>query len=294
MNFEEIKLEEMEIHPTKVRWIRKNYVRCLADSIQQQGLLTPLVVVKKEEKYQVLSGAHRMQALKQLNERTAPCVVFCDGEASEILTKILHLDGKQRTTNALQEGQLLYKLMDLGYTQLEMAEIVGKSPSWIQHRLALVVSLAKEVQSLVANESLPPRKAQTIARLPVEKQEAFAWKVREERLSVNEVDQLVAMFNDEKTDEGMKNCILKTPRLALQTSRIKPKKGVAGDVRNMCYSIGLFKQELQDIKNLLSCRKGVTTVERKELGRYIGEAEQLLGEIRNLIKKTGERSHEKV
>lgn len=294
MKLKEIPLENMEIHPSKVQWTKESHVQSLSESIYQQGLLNPLVVVKKDKTYQVLSGAHRMQALKKLQMKTAPCVLLFDDADSEILMNILHLDGKQRTTNALQEGQLLYQLLNLGNSQMELSELVDKSPSWIQHRLALVVSLAPKVQDMVARNFLSARKAQSIARLPLEKQESFAWKVKKERLSVNEVDQLVAVFNGEKTEDEMKDCILNTPRLALQATKKNSAKGVASDVRNICFSMLEMQKNLENIRELLSHRKEVKPVERRELKKSIHETEQLLRAIGNLIEKTRKRGSEKV
>lgn len=294
MQLQEIPLENMEIHPSKVQWTKASHVQSLSESIYQQGLLNPLVVVKKDKTYQVLSGAHRMQALKKLQMKTAPCVLLFDDADSEILMNILHLDGKQRTTNALQEGQLLYQLLNLGNSQVELSELVDRSPSWIQHRLALVVSLAPEVQDMVARNFLSARKAQSIARLPLEKQESFAWKVKKERLSVNEVDQLVAVFNGKKTDDELKDCILNTPRLALQATKKNPVKGVASDIRNICFSMVEMQKNLENIKELLAHRKEIKAVERRELKKSLQETKQLLEAIGSLIGKTRKRGSKEV
>ncbi len=274
------------IHPSKEPWTQASHVQSLSVSIHQQGLLNPLVVVKNDKRYLVLSGTHRLQALKILRVKTAPCIVLSGEEEGEILMNILHLDSKQRITNALQEGQLLYQLLNLGNSQIELAEIVNKSTSWVQHRMALVVSLTPKVQDMIARNYLSPRKAQSIARLPIEKQEFFARKVKEERLSVQEVDQLVALFNKNNTDDEMKEKILNLPLFVLKGTKIKPKKGVSSDVRSICFSIREMKKSLENIKEILTNRKEVKSVEKREIKKCIEETEQVLGELRCIVEGT--------
>jgi len=93
--------------------------------------------------------------------------------------------------------------------------MVGRSASWVQHRIALVTTLADALQKEVVEGTLSSKKAQDIARLPLLEQEKFAAKVKLEKLSAKQVAKLVALYNRPNTDEQMKQCIINTPSIAL-------------------------------------------------------------------------------
>lgn len=297
MELQELLLAELEIHPNKERWLQSRHFKRLAYSIQDQGLLTPLIVLKTEHNgYQILAGAHRMRALEMLQIKSAPCVIVpsVDDEKVDVLRHILHLEGVQRSINALQEGQLLCDLHDLGYSQGKLAKIVNRSPSWVQHRMALVVSLSQDVQDLLAKNTLSPRKAQSIARLPIEKQAAFTWKVITDHISAKDVDALVALFHHKNTNESLKESILTNPLFALNGTKKKSIKGVENDVRSMCFSLEEMMVTLENIKCLLINRKELTGVERRELKKVFKNTERIFGEVQSLIAGSGRTSSKEV
>jgi len=281
----ELPLKLVKIHQIKKDWIKNAHVNGLISSINNQGLLSPLIVIKSGETYEVLSGAHRLTALQSLGYDSAPCVVA--DEKEEPMQLILQLDCLQRQTNALQEGQALKSLLELGYSQEQVSVIVGKSSSWVQHRLALVVQLVKSLQDEVARGYLSAKKAQDIARLPVTIQKRFAFLVHNLNLSAREVEKLVAIYNNPKTTDQLKQCILTTPKLALQPiNKGKIKRGIDPQLRAIYNVMDETKEKLEGIEIILTERQ-LTLDEQKQLKGKFQEVYVILGQLQSIVSRQG-------
>lgn len=287
-----LELKSLKVHQSKKSWIKSTHVDSLIESISKQGLLTPLIVTKTGDIYEVLSGAHRLAALQSLGYDCAPCIIV--DEEEEPFELLLHLDCLQRQTNPLQEGQFLKSLIELGYSQEQLSHLVGKSSSWVQHRLALVVQLVKPLQDEVARGYLSAKKAQDIARLPASAQQCFAFLVHKQNLSARDVEKLVALYNNPKTSEELKRCILTTPKLALQpVQKEKGKRNLDPELRSVCNVIDETKGKLENIKSILDERE-LSLNERKQFQSKFGEVFALLRQLQAIVSRPGDKGTEEV
>jgi ParB family chromosome partitioning protein len=140
-NFSEVQLEE------------------LAVSIREKGLVQPLVVRPvrpssgEVETYEIVAGERRWRAAQLANLHEVPVVVraLSDQEAVEIAI----IENVQREDlNAIEEGEGYKLLMDgHGYTQEDLAKVIGKSRSHLANTLRLL-RLPDAVQELVRSGEL--------------------------------------------------------------------------------------------------------------------------------------------
>jgi len=85
----EVFTEELDINslvPSSKNFYGIREIEELAASIEENGLMHNLVVRKKEDMYEILSGERRYNALKKLNWSKAPCKVI---EASDLESEII-------------------------------------------------------------------------------------------------------------------------------------------------------------------------------------------------------------
>jgi ParB family transcriptional regulator, chromosome partitioning protein len=126
----------------------------LAASIRERGLVQPLVVRPSTgDTYEIVAGERRWRAAQLANLHDVPVVVraLSDQEAVEIAI----IENVQREDlNAIEEGEGYKLLMDgHGYTQEDVAKIIGKSRSHLANTLRLL-KLPDGVQDLVRSGAL--------------------------------------------------------------------------------------------------------------------------------------------
>jgi len=138
-----IPLQAIEPNPDQPRkHFDEKSLEELAASIRIQGVLQPIVVKRRGEAFLLVAGERRYRAalLAELTELPA---VLTDGDEQEIAL----IENLQRENlKPLEEAEALSALLeDRGYTQEQLAGIVGKSRVTITETLALV-DLPEEIK----------------------------------------------------------------------------------------------------------------------------------------------------
>ena len=195
------KLRLMDIEPNRDQ-PRKDFdeksLSELAESIEQHGVLQPLVVRPLTNGgYQLVAGERRWRAARIAGLTEVPVVIkeLTDEEVIEIAM----IENLQREDlNPLEEALGYRYMMDeLNITQEQAAEKVGKSRPAVANAIRLL-RLPDEVQEMVKNNLISPGHARAL--LGFENQELIiqtAKRIVKEDLSVREVETLVK--NSQKT-----------------------------------------------------------------------------------------------
>lgn len=138
-----LEIAALRHHPDNARAPReytKRAVSELAASIEEYGLLQPLLVTPDGGGYTILAGHRRHAALKALGHAEAPCVVV-DADEAKGLAILLADNGLHQAVDALKEadtiGRLIENLAGQDHPHDRAAAMVGKSPSWVRDRLRL-------------------------------------------------------------------------------------------------------------------------------------------------------------
>ena len=167
----------------------------LAQSIQQVGLLQPLLVRKVDDGYELVAGERRLRAVTSLGMEKVACIVQQDieDESSAMMALIENL--QREDLHYLEEAQCYQKLLETyGLTQEELANRLGKSQSSIANKLRLL-KLSDEVKAAMTEKRLSERHARALLKLTDDKQRLDAVeRIAEKGLSVKETEQM-----DEKT-----------------------------------------------------------------------------------------------
>lgn len=189
------KLRIMEIEPNHDQ-PRKDFdekaLSELAESIEQHGVLQPLVVRPLANGgYQLVAGERRWRAARIAGLSEVPVIIkeLTDEEVIEIAM----IENLQREDlNPLEEA-LGYKFMmdELGITQEQVAEKVGKSRPAVANALRLL-KLPDEIREMVKNNLISPGHARALLGFDSEDMMLqTAKKIIKEDLSVREVETLV-------------------------------------------------------------------------------------------------------
>ena len=174
----------------------------LAQSIQQVGLLQPLLVRKVDDGYELVAGERRLRAVTSLGMEKVACIVQQDieDESSAMMALIENL--QREDLHYLEEAQCYQKLLETyGLTQEELANRLGKSQSSIANKLRLL-KLSDEVKAAMTEKRLSERHARALLKLTDDRQRLDAVeRIAEKGLSVKETEQMVEKTLNKAYDE---------------------------------------------------------------------------------------------
>lgn len=163
----------------------------LAESIRSEGLLQPVVVRKKGDKFELIAGERRWRAFQLLKIKTIPArVVDASNASSAALGLIENL--QREGLNPLEEAYGYASLIrDFDLTQEAASERVGKGRATVANSLRLL-SLDAELQGYLAKGILSVGHAKVLLGIEDAAQRAvIARRVLEEGLSVRATEKLV-------------------------------------------------------------------------------------------------------
>lgn len=163
-------------------------LKALSASIQEKGVLQPLLVRKVSSGYELIAGERRLRASKLAGLSEVP-VIIKDMDDKEVLEVALVENLLRENLSAIEEAEGLQRLIDeFSHTQEALSQIIGKSRSHIANTLRLL-SLPESVQNLVKEGKLSAGHARNLVGL--ENAEELAQLIIKKDLNVRQVEDLV-------------------------------------------------------------------------------------------------------
>lgn len=201
----------------------------LASSIKQHGIIQPLVLRRKNDKYEIIAGERRFKAAKMAGLVSVPAVIsnLDDNESAEVAI-VENIQRKDLT--AIEEARSYQALLDKGYmTQDELARKMGLSQSAISNKLRLL-TLDEAVQEAILAEKISERHARTLLKVPShEKQRELLKKVINERLTVKQLEDEIKNIDTTSgsiVEQPKNNEIDKTESLETITQKEAPVENI--------------------------------------------------------------------
>ena len=187
-------IEPMLNQPRKI--FDKEKLQELTDSIRENGVIQPILVVKDNNGYTIVAGERRWRAAKAAGLKTIPAIIkdYTDNKKKQVAL----IENIQREDlNIVEVAQAIKELMDMeGYTSTDVAKITGKSLSTISN-ITRLLKLPEEVLNMTLKGELVEGQARALLAIEdPEKQIAIAKKVAEKKLTVRDVEKLI--YGDDK------------------------------------------------------------------------------------------------
>ena len=160
----------------------------LASSIEETGIIQPILVRKNNDVYEIVAGERRWRAAQIAKIHEVP--VLIKELTDEEVVKISIIENIQRVDlNPIEEANSYKQLIqDFGYTQEKVSASLGKSRSYIANSLRLL-SLPESIIIFLKEGKLTSGHARAL--VGVKNSEFFARKIIEESLSVRDIENLV-------------------------------------------------------------------------------------------------------
>lgn len=251
------KIERNEDQP------RKNFDEVamteLVNSIRIHGVITPIILVAKGERYMIIAGERRWRAAKRAGLKTIPAIVR--NYTREQIREISLIENIQREDlNPIETANAIKQLMDeCNYTQEEVAERIGKSRPVVANTVGLL-TLPAPVIALISSGRLSAGHAKVLISLDdPEAQCALALKGADGKLSVRKFEELVKAYRNPKQKQAQEQSLELKDLVARMQRAFATKVSVLGNDRKGRIYIDYYnRDDLDRIAELLE------SIENKE------------------------------
>lgn len=211
-------IEDIVPNPNQPRiHFNETELRELSESIQEHGVLQPLLVRKHGNGYEIIAGERRYQASKLAGLEELP-VIIKEVNDEEMLTLALIENLQRSDLNPVEEAKGYRQLIDAsGMTQEALSKAVSKSRSAITNSLRLL-DLPEVVQQMIFEGKLTAGHARAILAVPYEDARIrLAEKVVTEGLSVRATENLAPLFSAGETPKTQRPA---TPQSFKKAARV--------------------------------------------------------------------------
>ena len=228
-----IELELIRPNPYQPRkTFEEERLNDLASSIQQHGILQPIVLRQTVQGYYIVVGERRFRASKLAGLTEVPAII--KELSDEDMMELAIIENLQREDlNAIEEAESYKKMMtDLNITQQEVARRLGKSRPYIANMLRLL-QLPKNVAQMVQHGALSSAHGRTLLTLKdASKIKKTAKQAAQEFWSVRYLEEyvngLVSKDISRKVDKETKES---KPKMIQQQERfLKKQYGAKVDI----------------------------------------------------------------
>jgi ParB family chromosome partitioning protein len=141
-----VSIDRVDPNPEQPRQVMGDLSE-LMSSIAEKGVIEPLVVRQRGERYQIVAGERRYQAAVRVGLRELP-VVIRDVDDGEVIELALVENLQRRDLSPFEEAEAMSSLADRSaYTHEDLAKKLGKSRTSITESLS-IAQMPAEVRNL--------------------------------------------------------------------------------------------------------------------------------------------------
>jgi ParB-like chromosome segregation protein Spo0J len=145
-NLLQLKPEEIGDHYGRYRLHVPEAERAMAKSLERYGQLSPVVVCRRGERYELIDGFKRLAVARRLAQIEFLSARLMEADERTVKAAIYGLNRASGRTQELEEAWIIHALVrEDGMSQVEVAELLGHHKSWVCRRL---VTFRRKIQGL--------------------------------------------------------------------------------------------------------------------------------------------------
>lgn len=203
------------------QYFDEDQLNALAQSIESQGLIQPLTVRPKGDKYEIIAGERRWRACRKIGKSPIPVIIQTVSDETALALGLIE-NLQRQDLNPIEEAIALGRFIEeFSLTHQELASILGQSRAHISNQLRLL-QLEPEVQVLLAKGLISVGHARCLIGLDTHTQIQLAEKIHQCQWTVRMTEKWVSDLSMPKIDSLKKNITIApkhqmiTEKLALQ------------------------------------------------------------------------------
>lgn len=199
----ELSLDLVEANPDQPRRLfDEAALEEMAASIKEHGVLQPIVVVARGQKYQIVAGERRYRAAKRAGLSTIPALIRTLSDQHQLEISLIE-NIQRRDLNVLETATAYLKLRDQFNMTLDEigARVGGKSVSTISNTLRLL-RLPDSVKKAIGDGKLREGQARPLIGLEPAVIDEILPRILREEWSARRIEQFIVDLK--KANEGDK------------------------------------------------------------------------------------------
>lgn len=201
----ELPLKAIQANKAQPRsYFNEEKIHELAQSIKNQGMLQPLLVMERDGGYVIVAGERRFRAAKHLGLTTVPAIVLSMSD-EEVFEAALVENLQREDLNPIETALSFQNLLRVkNVTHFELAQLIGVSRAVITNALRLLM-LPKNIQQALEQNRISSSHARLLLSLESEEAQQQALKeILEERLSVHDFSRRYGALLERDTHKKKK------------------------------------------------------------------------------------------
>ena len=226
----DIDLIEPNSEQPRTRFTEEN-LNDLAQSIKNNGLIQPIIVRRKNSKFEIIAGERRWRASQKLGLQKIPAIIK-DIKDEKLLELALIENIQRQELNAVEEARAYKNLIEtIGLTQEMIAERVGKNRTVITTFLRLL-KLPEDIQKLLEEGKISAGHARALLMTDDKNaQRRLAGKIVELSLSVRETEKAVKRLGKEKLQPVQKKEFIQKKDANIRAAETKLRRFFGSQVQ---------------------------------------------------------------
>lgn len=164
-------------------------LKTLADSIQEKGMLQPIIARRAGQSYEIIAGERRWRAAQMAGHQQVPIIVCAVSDESALAFGLIE-NIQRQDLNPIEEAEALKRLIEeFSLTHKQVAESVGRSREGVSNMIRLL-SLTEPVKQMLISKQIDVGHAKALLTLPEDEQLACAEHIVTHKLTVRSAERL--------------------------------------------------------------------------------------------------------
>jgi ParB family chromosome partitioning protein len=205
-SYTELEVDELRPSPLQPRMrFDEKGIEELAQSIRKAGVLQPIIVIPEGEQFRILIGERRWRAAQKAGLRKVPVLIRNIPKEQQLEVSLVE-NLQREELNPIEIARAYERLTEeLGYTQEEVGEKVGKDRASVANFLRLL-KLPSEIQESIQDGKISMGHAKILLSVEDSKTQLdLVKRIVQKGLSVRATENLVAKFNKQLSPSRKRN-----------------------------------------------------------------------------------------
>ncbi|KPV65549.1 MAG: Nucleoid occlusion protein [Candidatus Bathyarchaeota archaeon BA1] len=193
-----ISVEEIDLPPLSLRTdVSRESLEELAESIETEGLIQPILVRPKKDRYELIVGERRVRAAIYANVPKIPAIIrdISDEEASR--SRLIENINRRDLEIWERVDGIRFHMKMYGLTHKQMADKLHVSPETLKNWFSLADRTSPKIKSSPEFRKLPPAYLMRLTKYDDETQERFARAIISKGLGKYQILKLTDLYDQD-------------------------------------------------------------------------------------------------